>query len=198
VGGLRIIHILQKAKNMYITKEQLAERLNKTEVFIKERERKIRGSVSNGNPEKRLEHEDRVIAGILGEVDTQKNIAELLGVSAQTISNNSRGLTSPTIGVDKELKNDVEEGIQKIGKQKLENNKKIEEQLITNLSVALGHVANNLDNTDASEASKIAVDMSKILDRVSSSGRDERGNRTAIIINVPVMKEEKHYSSITV
>ena len=60
-------------------------------------------------------------------------------------------------------------------------------------------MANNLDNTDAVEASKIATDMSKILDRVSPNpNKDRRDNRTAIIINVPSMKEEKSYQTIDV
>lgn len=179
---------------MYISREQLEQRLNRTEVQIKERERKTRGT------EKRLSHDDRVTIGVLSKIGTQKEIAELTGVSVQTISNVSRDLTSPTIGVDHQLREDVNnnQSIQEIGKQKLEDNKKIQEQLITNLAAALGHVANNLDNTDATEASRIAVDMSKILDRVNGGREDRKGNKTAIIINVPPMKEEKSYQTITV
>lgn len=183
---------------MYITREELEQRLNKTEVRIQERERKARKNSKTGEGENRLTHEDRTLIGILEETDTQKNIAELIGVSAMTVSNASRGLTSPTIGVDKELRDDVREGKAAIAKNKLDNNKQIEDQLITNLAAALGHVANNLDGTDATEASKIAVDMSKILDRVSND-RDGNGkNRTAIIINVPAMKDEKSYQVLTV
>ena len=171
---------------MYITKEELEKRLTKTELHVVERERKVRGV------EKRLTHEDRVVIGVLSGEDSQKNIADLVGVSAQTVSNVSRGLTSPTIGVDKELRDDISKG-------KDERNKVIEDQLITNLAAALGHVANNIDSTDAVEASKIASDMSKILDRVSGGGdKDRKGNRTAIIINVPSMKEEKSYQTIDV
>jgi transcriptional regulator with XRE-family HTH domain len=183
---------------MYITKEQLDERLNKTDVLYKERERKIRVSSKNGKPEDRLSHEERTLIGVLEGIDTQKNIAELMGVSSQTVSNSSRALTSPTIGVDKELRKDIEEARTNIAERKLESEKQIQDQLVTNLAAALGHVANNLQNTDAVEASKIATDMSKILDRVTGS-KDERGrNRTAIIINVPQMKEEKSYQTITV
>lgn len=178
---------------MYITKEQLEQRLKRTEVLIQEKERKVRG------PEgKRLTHEDRVLIGVLEDVDTQKNIASLVGVSAQTVSNASRGLTSPTIGLDKELRDDIADKKEEKIKDAVENNKKIEEQLVTNLAAALGHVALNLHNTDATEASKIATDMSKILDRVSGSREDRKGNKTAIIINVPAMREEKNYQTITV
>ena len=183
---------------MYITKEELERRLTKTDLYVNERVRKERGSVEKGNPEKRLTHEDRTIIGVLEGLDTQKNIAELVGVSPNTVSLVSRGITSPSVGVDHELKKDVTEKKEDILKDKLARNKVIEDQLITNLAAALGHVANNLDNTDAVEASKIATDMSKILDRVSVDDRDRRGNRTAIIINVPSMKEEKNYQSITV
>lgn len=177
---------------MYITKEELDRRLTKTELFVKEKIRKER------KEEKRLTHEDRVIIGILENDDTQSNIADLLNVSQMTVSNASRGLTSPTIGVDKELRDDVASGIERVGKDKLDRNRAIEDQLVTNLAAALGQVANNLDSTDAIEASKIAADMSKILDRVSGNSRDRKDNRTAIIINVPTMKEEKNYPSITV
>lgn len=178
--------------SMYITEEELKRRITKTEVLVKERTRKERGE------EKRLDHDDRVLIGILSKVDKPKAIAELLGVSTQTVSNNSRGLTSPTIGVDKELRNDVNEGIEKLGNEKLDREKKIQDQLITNLAAALGQVANNLHTTDATEASKVAVDMSKILDRVTASKEGEGRNRTAIIINVPPMKEEKAYQVINV
>ena len=190
---------------MYITKEQLEQRLNKTSVNVIEKvraERKKKVLDDDGNiikeGEKRLSNEERVLIGVLDELDTQKNIAELMGVSAQTVSNVSRGLTSPTIGVDKDLRGSVLEGKERIAQEKVEHQKRIEEQLVTNLAAALGHVANNLQNTDAPEASKIAVDMSKILDRVTGSREERLGNRTAIIINVPPMKEEKHYQAITV
>jgi transcriptional regulator with XRE-family HTH domain len=174
---------------MYLTKQQLDERLAKTGLLIVQKERKVRPV-----GEKRLGDEERKLIAILGqdEGNTQKEIAELMGVSAQTVSNNSRGLTSPTTGVDAGLK----EAIKEENQNKLENNRKVADQLLTNLSAALGHVANNLHNTDAAEASKIAVDMSKILDKVN--GNSEQKNRTAIIINVPAMREEKYYQTIDV
>lgn len=183
---------------MYITQEELKKRLNKTEVQVVERERKTRLSKKTGEGEGRLTHEDRKIIGILEGEDTQKNIAELLGVSQMTVSNASRGLTSPTIGVDKELRDEVKEGRDAIGQRKLETDKQIQDQLVTNLAAALGQVANNLHMTDAIEASKIATDMSRILDKVSGDRNEGKGNKTAIIINIPSMKEEKHYPTITV
>jgi transcriptional regulator with XRE-family HTH domain len=184
---------------MYITEEDLKQRLSKTSVLYKERERIKRRSIKDedGIGESRLTHEDRKIIGILEETDTQKNIAELLGVSPQTVSNASRGLTTPSLGIDKELQKDVKEGREALSHRKQETDKQIQEQVITNLAAALGHVANNLHNTDAVEASKVATDMSRILERVSGNG-GERGNKTAIIINVPTMREEKHYQTITV
>jgi transcriptional regulator with XRE-family HTH domain len=182
---------------MYITKDQLEQRLSKTDLLIVEKTRKPR-SIDPDKLEARLSDEDRVAIGILGNSDlvTHKEAAEILGVSTQTVSNNSRGLTSPTIGVDHELKEAVQGGVAKIAQEKLRDNKQIEDQLLTNLAAALGHVSNNLHNTDASEASKIAVDMSKILDKVS--GASEGKNRTAIIINVPSMREERSYQTIDV
>jgi hypothetical protein len=135
---------------------------------------------------------------VLEELDTQKNIAELMGVSQTTVSNVSRGMVAPASGINQELKEGVEEGRTKIAEQKLETEKKIQEQLITNLAAALGQVSNNLHNVDAKEASKIAVDMSSILNRVASNNSEHKGSRTAIIINVPSMKEEKHYQTIDV
>lgn len=192
---------------MYITKEELEARLNKTSVLVIERERKTRKKKvedEDGNiveqGEKRLNNEDRTLIGILSELDTNKNIAELIGVSAQTVSNNSRGLTSPTIGLDRELRDGIRDGVANIAENRLTHEKRIQEQLVTNLAAALGHVANNLQDTDAIGASKIATDMSKILDRVSGNdgNGNHKGNRTAIIINVPSMKEEKQYQTITV
>jgi transcriptional regulator with XRE-family HTH domain len=190
---------------MYITKEELEKRLNKTSVDIVTRERVVRKTTKKNEAgevvekgEDRLTNNERTLIGILGKEDNHKDVAELMGVSAQTVSNASRGLVSPTIGVDKELRDSISTSRESIAKDKLESEKKIQDQLITNLAAALGHVANNLDNTDASEASKIAVDMSKILDRVSGDRNERHGNRTAIIINVPAMKEEKSYQSITV
>lgn len=182
---------------MYITKDQLEQRLSKTDLLIVSKQRKPR-SIDPDILEARLSDEDRVAIGILGNSDlvTHKEAAEILGVSTQTVSNNSRGLTSPTIGVDHELKEAVQGGVAKIAQEKLRDNKQIEDQLLTNLAAALGHVSNNLHNTDASEASKIAVDMSKILDKVS--GASEGKNRTAIIINVPSMREERSYQTIDV
>jgi len=182
---------------MYITKDQLDQRLSKTDLLIVTKERKQR-TLNSDDLERRLSDEDRIAIGILGNSDlvTHKEAAEILGVSTQTVSNNSRGLTSPTIGVDHELKEAVQGGVAKIAQEKLRDNKQIEDQLLTNLAAALGHVSNNLHNTDASEASKIAVDMSKILDKVS--GASEGKNRTAIIINVPSMREERSYQTIDV
>jgi predicted transcriptional regulator len=185
---------------MYITKEELNERLKKTDIQIVERERKLRNGVNiNNTPEKRLTDEERKAIAILANTGDSTNIeiAELMGVSPQTVSLAARGIKTVEAGVDQELKSGMNSGIEKIAADQLENNKKIKDQLLTNLSAALGHVANNLDNTDASEASKIALDMTKILDRVN--GKDSsRGARTAIIINVPAMKDEKSYSTITV
>ena len=183
---------------MYITKEQLDQRLNKTSVLIKERERKVRGSVNrDGKGEDRLTHDDRVAIGILGNEISKKDAAEIMGVSAQTVSLNSRGLVAETSGVDKELRDAVVNGSSSRQEELSKTQDKLKDALISNLAAAIGHVANNLHTTDAPEASKIAVDMSKILDRVSG-GDDRKGNRTAIIINVPAMKEEKQYQSITV
>lgn len=180
---------------MYINKDEMERRLNKTSLQVIEKKRKSRGGLGVG--EKRLSHEDRVLIGALNEIDTQKNIAELVGVSQTTVSSVSRGMVAPSVGVNKELRNDVESRIGEIARSKEDHQKKIEDQLITNLAAALGQVANNLESTDAPEASKIAVDMSKILDRVNGN-KETKGNRTAIIINVPTMKEEKAYTSITV
>ena len=178
---------------MYITKEELNRRLTKTDLLVNARERKIRGE------EKRLTHEDRVLIGVLSEVDTKKNIADLVGVSQTTVSNVSRGLIAPVSGVDSELKKDIENKVQERGAERLQQEKKIEDQLITNLATALSHVANNINNTKAPEASKIALDMSRILNDISTSnGKNERGNKTAIIINIPSMKDEKNYSVVTV
>lgn len=177
---------------MYITQEELKRRLTKTEVLVKERERAKRGT------EKRLTPEDRTIIGILSEIDTQDNVAELCGVSQMTVSNVSRGLVSPQLGVDKELREEVKKGTQEIGKEKLEREKKIQDQLLTNLAIALGQVGENIHSTDAVEASKVAVDMSRILERVTGSREEGGRNRTAIIINVPAMKKEESYQVINV
>jgi len=184
--------------SMYITKEELEKRLDSTEVLYKTRTRKERATVKDGKGEARLTHEERTLIGVLEGIDTQKNIAELMGVSAQTVSNNSRALTSPTAGVDKELKADIETKKEAIAEAKLDTEKKIQEQLISNLASALGHVANNIQTTDAVEASKIASDMSKILNQVALSKDGGGRNRTAIIINVPSMKKEESYQTITV
>jgi transcriptional regulator with XRE-family HTH domain len=187
---------------MYITKEELDKRLNRPEVSIVKKVRKERDSVERGKPEDRLTHNDRVLIGVLGgdlgKDETQKDVADLMGVSAQTVSIVARGIRAPSQGVDKELKADIESSREALAADKLQRDKEIQDQLVTNLAAALGQVANGLDKTDAPEASKIAMDMSKILDRVSGNREDRKGNRTAIIINVPQMKEEKHYQTLTV
>lgn len=177
---------------MYITKEELEARLKKTELRIIERTRKPRSE------EKRLTDKEREMIGILESIDTQKEIAELMGVSQTTVSNVSRGMVAPPAGLNKELKQAVERGKEEIAEERLNTEKKIQEQLITNLAAALGHVSNNIHNTKATEASQIAMNMSKILDTVSGSKQAQVSNRTAIIINVPSMKEEKNYPVIEV
>ncbi len=179
---------------MYITKEELEKRIENTSVQYKKRERKERAKIQDGKGEDRLTIEERTLIGVLEDMDSQKNVAELMGVSTQTVSNNSRALTSPTIGVDKDLRDNIESAREKIGQDKLDTEKKIQDALISNLAAALG----NLGMTDAVEASKIATDMSKILDRVSASKDGGGKNRTAIIINVPSMKKEESYQTITV
>lgn len=176
---------------MYITKEQLDKRVQTSELIIKERKRKERGV------EERLTPEDRATIGILSNLGTQKEVADLMGVSQTTVSNVSRGLVAPASGVNEELLEKVEEGSEEINKIKDERKAKIQDALLTNLVSALGQVSSGLHNTGATEASKIAVDMSKIMDKLSGD-KDSRGNRTAIIINVPSMKEEKHYQTIEV
>ena len=108
------------------------------------------------------------------------------------------GITTISAGVDKDLRDDIKSSKERIAESKLDSDKKIEDALVSNLAAALGHVANNLGTTDAVEASKIATDMSKILDRVSASKDGGGRNRTAIIINVPSMKKEESYQTITV
>jgi transcriptional regulator with XRE-family HTH domain len=185
---------------MYITKEEMEKRLTKTDVLIKERERKCRKKSTAGdkeNGEDRLTTEERTLIGVLEELDTQKNVADLMGVSQNTVSLNSRGITSVQLGVDKDLTEGIKSAKERIAEGKLDSEKKIQDQLISNLASALGHVANNLGTTDAVEASKIATDMSKILDRVTGKSNEGK-NRTAIIINVPSMKKEESYQTITV
>lgn len=171
---------------MYITREELNKRLTKTELQVIEKKRKVRNDIGS----ERLDHGDRVLIGSLSAIDKQQNVADFMGVSQTTVSNASRGMIAPASGIDPKLKEEVRD-------KSKEYNKKIEDQLVTNLAAALGHVANNLESTKAPEASKIAVDMSKILDRVTGRS-NEKGNKTAIIINVPAMKEEKSYQTITV
>jgi len=177
---------------MYITKEELEKRLKKTELRVITRNRKERGE------ENRLSNEERTIVGILSELDTQKDVAEMMGVSQTTVSNNSRGLVSVPAGVNKELKEGIEKGKEDILNERKETEKKIQEQLVANLAAALGHVGNNVTSTKATEASKIAVDMARILDSVNGNNKEHKTNRTAIIINVPAMKEEKNYEIIDV
>ena len=183
---------------MYITKEELNERLEKTDVLYKKRERKERQSEKSGSSEDRLTHNERTLIGVLEELDTQKNIAELMGVSQTTVGKAAMGITTISAGVDKDLRDDIKSSKERIAESKLDSDKKIEDALVSNLAAALGHVANNLGTTDAVEASKIATDMSKILDRVSASKDGGGRNRTAIIINVPSMKKEESYQTITV
>ena len=177
---------------MYITKEDLDRRLKKTELSIIEKTRKPRGE------ESRLNNDERALIGILAEGSTQTEVADLMGVSQTTVSNVSRGLVAPSSGVNEELKEKLASGKEEVAVNELARREAIQNQLITNLAAALGQVANNLHDTDATEASKIATDMSKILDRVTGDREERKGNKTAIIINVPSMKEEKHYQTITV
>jgi transcriptional regulator with XRE-family HTH domain len=179
---------------MYITKEQLASRLNKTEVSIVTKSKNERADVGTT----RLTHEDRVILGTMAEIMTCEDVAEMAGVSKQTVSNANRGLTSPAAGIDKQLKNDIEANKQGIKQDEKQRMDQIKDSLLTNLAAAIGHVGNNISGTDAVEASRVAVDMSKILDRVTSSQDGGGKNRTAIIINVPQMKKEESYQTITV
>jgi hypothetical protein len=176
---------------MYITKQQLDERLVQTEILVRHKERK------EGGRGKALDHEDRVMIGVMAGIMPQKDVAEIAGVSESTVSDLSKGMTSHVLGVDQELKADIEEGLEEKKAAKLKKMDLIKDQLITNLTAAIAHVGNNLSGTDANEASKIAVDMSKILDKVNGSpGRQEIGPRVSIVINAPAMREEKHYQVV--
>ena len=181
---------------MYITKEELDKRLASSPVSIITKARVLRteGLVK----EARLDNGERALIGLLAESDTQKDVAKLMGVSQTTVSNVSRGLIAPSSGVNLELKEKLQEGRGLIGQKELDRKDKIQDQLINNLSIALAQVSEGILNTDANEASKIAVDMSKILDRVNGDRNERQGNRTAIIINVPAMKEERSYQSLSV
>jgi len=179
---------------MYITKEQLDARLHKTEVSIVTKTKKERSDIGV----ERLTHEDRVILGTMAELMSCEDVAEMAGVSKQTVSTASRGVTTLNLGVDTKLRDDIEQNKQGLQKDEKARMDQIKDSLLTNLAAAIGHVGINLAGTDATEASKIATDMSKILSQVTGSQDGGGKNRTAIIINVPQMKKEESYQTINV
>jgi len=175
---------------MYITKEELENRLKKTDIQIKEKERKQRTDLGP-----RLTHEDRVSIGVMSELGTVTEVADLMGVSPATVTNNSRGIVTHDQGVNKKLKDDVSERRALLRKEKEAT---IADKLLDTLATSVAHVANNITGTDALDASNVAVNMAKVLEKFGGGKEKDGGHRTAIIINVPPMKDEKHYQTIDV
>jgi len=170
---------------MYITKDQLIQRITSTELVVNEKERQVRQS------RPRLTDEERVLAGVMFEFDSAKNVAEALDTSVVTVRNANKGLVGG-LRLDTDLRDKVE------GETKKDKNL-LRKQLLDNLTQAIVHVAGNLDQTDAVEASKIAKDMNHILNTID--GNDEGGgksNKQMVVINIQPMKEESAYKTITV
>jgi len=166
---------------MYITKSQLDERLTKTQILNEEKHAKDKVYTHTSVMEKEL-------IGTLAHHDIQKNIAKEFGVTQAGVSDAKRGLTGNSF--DPELKSKIDSNVS-------EKKEKIQEQVLSNLADALTNVSLKMASTDAAEASKIAVDMGKLLDRVNGNG-DGGGKRVAIVINVPNQKNENAYTAIEV
>jgi len=169
---------------MYITKAQMEERLSKTEVLLKEKN--IHGGrKKNGT---NLTIEEKTLIGTLAHFDTQNNVAEALGTTQATVSDTKKGLVGNEI--NEELKNNIQKNVAK-------KKEDLADTILDNLSLALTEVSTKIAHTDAAEASKIAVDMGKLLDKVTGN-IDGGGKRTNIIINIPNQRQEKSYQVIDV
>src|SRR5690606_21984772 len=129
------------------------------------------------------------LAGTLAHFDTQQNVAASLGITQGTVTDAKRGLIGNSF--KKDLKDKIEDNV-------AAKKGELKDTILSNLSAALAEVGEKLHTADVGTASKVAIDMSRILDKVTGNNEDGKGHKTAIIINVPAQVTEAHYKTVEV
>ena len=171
---------------MYINKEQLELRLKgQSDLTVSKSDRGRKEGSKN------LEHEERVLIGVLSKTDSQKNIAKEFGVSETTVSNISRGLDASR-RVDEDLTKDIKD------KSAL-TKANISDKALNTLMKSIGVIDTKLSSTKtAGEASLVAKNMAIIADKFSPSGPTGNSPRILININGPKVKQEEDYDVVEV
>lgn len=162
---------------MYISKEQLASRLQGQSNL------ELRGRNGVGKrPE--LDHETKVLIGVLAKTDTQSNVAKAFDTSQANVSN---------ISNNPELKDEVN-AITK------ETHEKVTSKAVDILISSLGVVGDKVKKEGALSASTIAKNMATIVDKFTPRRSAETGFAPKILINIhgSKQKDESAYDSIEV
>lgn len=182
---------------LYLTQEQLDKRLSNSELRIVEKEPDPR----LGSNRENLPREVKVLGGVLSKTGmTQSEAAEFLDITQTQVSIATRGLNGSTTGArfDETLKNEIQAAADKVNERNKPSLDKVKDAALDALTLAVTGVVDGLKNEPmaAKDMSKIAVDMSKVMDKLNPN-RDSGQGTKVLIINNPGHKSEAHYEKVT-
>ena len=175
---------------MYISQEELNKRLTHTEIRVNKRE-EVRGTIGS---KKAIPVEIRKAAAVFANEGSQDEVADLLGISQTAVSRSVNGMNNAGDIID-----EVVEASDKAKEDKSKSRDTIRERALDALSSAVDQIGNKIatEPVKLTELSKVALDLNTIAGR-SSGNEGQGGNRVLVNINVPPMKEERHYETVTV
>jgi predicted transcriptional regulator len=179
---------------MFITKEQAERRLNSPDNILNKVERAnshfvIKKLHAGGRKEgvTTLTKEDRLIAGTLGQVYNQKEVARDFGITRQHVNNLAHGRT------DSKRADGHETGLEASGILD-----EVKERALQKVLSAVDFMSDNkLGLCDAKELSSIASNMSKVYSNVSPK---ENGNEMKVqfVLYAPRVKEEHEFQVVEI
>lgn len=175
---------------MYITRGQLESRVKGQSSIV------YKDKINTRKRTEEVPSDEKALIGALAQIDGPTAAAKEFNVSPAQASHYSRGIVSQAVGIDKDLKEQVNETSAPI-KQSIENKlESIKESALDSLANALDELK-EATISKATDASKVAVDMSKILSNFNPKS-DNKSPQVAVIIHRPQMKSEESYEHVTV
>lgn len=175
---------------MYITRQQLESRLRGQESLV---EYKIKEN--NRKRTEEVDVKEKALIGALAIIDGPSKVAKELNVSPAQASHYSRGIITQKVGVNEELRDGVDQIAAPIKESIERKYETIKESALDSLSNALEELK-DATISKATDASKVAVDMSRILSNFQP--KSDNSPKVAVIIHRPPMKEETSYEHVTV
>lgn len=174
---------------MYVSVEQLNSRLNSQKERIETNEVK---RVKSKHTQPILTTEEKELVGALAITHGQKAVAETFGIDKPKVSRIERGVegTPGNLTFNPDLKKRIDEHVTET---KAASSKKAVDVLMTTLGVVEKLAPNMMKATDAS---KVARDMSAVLRDLTVSKDGGDGPKVSIVINAPGQRSERTYETV--